>query len=170
MGAYEGYFPPTAMHDTFMRAVGVSLKISKAALLSNDVGPGPLGIASFSVSTNGVTLTEDATRIFYHNPNNVADQFSYTVTNAWGADVGTVNIQIGSVAGSTQGISWEAGGVTVKFAGIPGYTYIVQRAPTVGGPWTDLLTTNAPTNGLFEFVDGDPLSPSGYYRLRTPIP
>jgi hypothetical protein len=58
--------------------------------------------------------------------------------------------------------------VTVTFAGIPGYNYVVERTSDLKhGPWTAITgsATTAPTSGLWTFIDASPPNPS-YYRLR----
>ncbi|HTI98764.1 MAG TPA: immunoglobulin domain-containing protein [Dongiaceae bacterium] len=63
----------------------------------------------------------------------------------------------------------KSGGTwTVQFAGNPSFTYRVQRAPAVTGPWTDLGTATPAENGLGSFAD--PTAPTGqaYYRVVTP--
>ena len=76
------------------------------------------------------------------------------------------------MSGSLTGIlgrEWEAGGTaTVSFAGIPGYTYGVQRSTNLLA-WVTLVTTNAPANGLFNYTDNFSdlgfVPASAYYRL-----
>jgi hypothetical protein len=72
-------------------------------------------------------------------------------------------------------ITVSNGVATVGFAGIPGRSYEVQRSTNITD-WVTLVTTNAPGNGLFQWVDdfndlgvppADPPS-SAYYRLRVP--
>ena len=55
---------------------------------------------------------------------------------------------------------------TMTFAGIPSYSYNVQRTTDLTPPvsWTTLHTTNAPPLGLFDFVDGNPPVGQAYYR------
>ena len=57
----------------------------------------------------------------------------------------------------------------MTFAGIPGYTYTVQWATMVTGPWSFLETATAGTNGLFEVIDTQlPPPPARYYRTMYP--
>src|SRR2546430_10053792 len=72
-------------------------------------------------------------------------------------------------------ITVSNGVATVGFAGIPGRSYQVQRSTNLAD-WATLVTTNAPPNGVFQWVDdfndlgvppADPPS-SAYYRLRVP--
>ena len=59
-------------------------------------------------------------------------------------------------------------GDVVQFAGIPGFTYHVQRAPTTSGPWTTLSAVTAGTRGLGQYEDTSPLQDGGYYRIVYP--
>jgi hypothetical protein len=67
-----------------------------------------------------------------------------------------------------QRITVTDGKATVDFAGIPGYSYIVERAEDVNFTVkvTPVLTTNAPSDGLFIFVDNSPPGSQAYYRLK----
>jgi len=58
--------------------------------------------------------------------------------------------------------------VTVRFAGIPEYTYTVQRAPSTSGPWTTVGSITVPDSGIATFEDSSPLSPMGFYRTFMP--
>lgn len=57
-------------------------------------------------------------------------------------------------------------GVRLRFPGIPGRTYEVQRA-TVLGTWTTIGTVTAPSDPvLTEYVDSDGLSARAFYRIK----
>jgi hypothetical protein len=61
--------------------------------------------------------------------------------------------------------------VTLNFAGIPNYGYAIQRSTNLTD-WVTLVTTNAPSAGLFQWTDdfsdlGGPPA-SAYYRLQQP--
>jgi len=60
------------------------------------------------------------------------------------------------------------GGFSVSFAGIPGLTYTVQRAPTPSGPWTTLTTVTVGLDGIGTYVDTNPLPGAGFYRTTYP--
>ena len=66
-----------------------------------------------------------------------------------------------------QSISVGGGAVTLNFQGVAGLPYSVQRATDVlmSQNLTTLLKTNAPSNGLFRFVDSNPPAAEGFYRL-----
>ena len=62
---------------------------------------------------------------------------------------------------------WVVGGeVHLRFTGIPGRIYYVERAHSVTGPWPDRLATlTMPSDGVVEFVDTT--GPSSFYRTST---
>jgi WD40 repeat protein len=74
---------------------------------------------------------------------------------------------------SVKGIAYEANAVILTNAGIPGYTYSVERTTNLvpGATWTPMWTTNLLTSPPVEvwlYFDSSPESPSGFYRLRSP--
>src|SRR5438309_1068452 len=124
-------------------------------------------------------VSTNAGYIFYDPTNNVLDRFSYTIRDfrAYRAGdtvrtaVGTVFINVTNSQSVVQSLTPGPSSATVNFAGIPGYPYQVQRSTNLVG-WLTLVTTNAPTDGLFQWVDtfpdlGSP-PPTAYYRLRQP--
>ena len=58
-------------------------------------------------------------------------------------------------------------GVTVRFTSMPGSTYRLQRAGTLGGNWLTSTNLLVPTNGVAEFTD-PPSDPSAFYRTVAP--
>jgi autotransporter-associated beta strand protein len=177
----------TATNVTFVRAASASLKISKTNLLAHVsdrdaetltfAGVGTDGVNL--LTTNGVTLQTDANWIFYKNSvtANVNDSFAYKVMDARGCvALGTVFINVLlNESGQSTGIVVSNGVAILDFAGIPGRAYQVQRSTNLVN-WVALVTTNAPSNGIFEWVDdfsdlgvppADPPS-SAYYQLRVP--
>jgi hypothetical protein len=58
--------------------------------------------------------------------------------------------------------------MVVSFNGVPNYSYIVQRATSLSGPFSDIATNAAANNGIFQYVDTSPPQPSAYYRVRLP--
>ena len=57
--------------------------------------------------------------------------------------------------------------MTINFAGIPGYQYLVERASDASFTSPEVvLTTNAPSAGLFIYTDDDPPQPTAYYRMK----
>jgi hypothetical protein len=72
-------------------------------------------------------------------------------------------------AGSVIIKVWVVGGqVRLRFTGIPGRIYYVERAHSVTGPWPDRLASiTMPINGVVEFVDTTAFfSAQSFYRTR----
>lgn len=83
----------------------------------------------------------------------------------------TVTINRVGLGGVAQGAYVTSGGgpVKVKFAGVPGVQYQIQRrASLLSGDWATVITTNAPANGAFDFNDPNPPLPTAFYRLFCP--
>jgi hypothetical protein len=66
--------------------------------------------------------------------------------------------------GQINSLTVTGGTVNLTFAGIPSYLYHVQVSTNLTD-WVTLETTNAPGNGIFQFLDGNPPQPSAFYRL-----
>jgi hypothetical protein len=60
------------------------------------------------------------------------------------------------------------GGYQVTFAGIPGRTYSLQRAPAVNGPWTTIASVTVGPNGIGTFADTNSPPVSAFYRTTYP--
>jgi 6-phosphogluconolactonase (cycloisomerase 2 family) len=61
-----------------------------------------------------------------------------------------------------------SGGYFIRFNGIPGNAYRLQRAPTVTGPWASSSPQTAPTSGVVEFHDLFTLPEQAFYRTIQP--
>jgi hypothetical protein len=59
-------------------------------------------------------------------------------------------------------------GVRLRFTGIPGLTYHIQRALAVTGPWSIIATLPASPDGFIEYVDPNPPVVTAFYRTNTP--
>jgi len=65
--------------------------------------------------------------------------------------------------------AYRDGVFRVTFAGIPGYTYTVQKALSPNGEWSFLKSATAGADGLFEVTDTQsPPPPTRYYRTIYP--
>ena len=64
-------------------------------------------------------------------------------------------------------IGYAGGSVNLTFSVPPGAQFELWRSATPAfSPHTVLLLTNAPANGVFFFVDINPILPSGFYTIR----
>jgi hypothetical protein len=59
-------------------------------------------------------------------------------------------------------------GIRLRFTGIPGRSYNIERAPAITGPWSTLATPTAPESGLLEYLDAPPPPGSAFYRTVQP--
>lgn len=171
---------PVASDAPFVRGLGASLKIKITDLLASSTSD-PDGNARAlhavdATSAQGGAVTSDADYIYYQPVNDNADSFNYTIHDVNGAyragdavrtATAKINITVVNAGGMVQTINTSGGGaVIVHAAGIPGTQYDLQRSATVTfTPFTVLLTTNAPFNGLFSVTDTNPPTPTAFYRL-----
>ena len=161
-----------ATNVTYQKPGGATLKIYLSQLLTNVNQPVVLaGVGSDGynlTTTNGITLTTNATFIAYDSTTNVDDSFTYTVNIAGCVATGTILIQASNPAGIAQGITTDGSSINVSFSGIPGYQYDVERAEDVNFTvnLTTLITTNVPANGQFTITDPSPPVGSAFYRLK----
>jgi uncharacterized repeat protein (TIGR03803 family) len=61
-----------------------------------------------------------------------------------------------------------SGGYFLGFNGVPDLTYRLQRAPSVTGPWSAIVTNTAPASGLIEYHETSPPPGAAFYRTLTP--
>ena len=169
---------PTTRELAYSRAQGMSLKIKIADVLTNVTGAitgKTIRLGGVGASTNNATITTNSTFIFY-NPatgNNNDEYFTYSVADGRGGRPSAkIHVSVVKWTGRTQTITLTNSQVTLNFAGIPNFSYAVQRATNLSGSWTTLVTTSAPAAGLFQWMDdfsdlGRPPA-SAYYRLQQP--
>jgi subtilase family serine protease len=165
--------PPTAVPAFFTRAAGAALDIPVTNLAAawSDVDGDTLSLAGISVSTNGVTVTDDSGVLIYYDPNNVADQFTCIITDGFGG----TNYQNVSITVIFPQISVaptnNPGGITLNLTGEPGQTYVLETTTNVTSPviWLPLATNTLGTNGLWQYTD--PQSPNftqRFFQLEFP--
>jgi hypothetical protein len=169
--------PPVAAPAFYSRLAGSPLDIPVANLATNwsDPDGDTISLAAIGISTNGVTVTNDAGTLIYFDTNNVNDQFFCTITDGFGGtNFQTVNIaivltnlipDITGVAGS------PGGGITLSFSGTPGFNYVLEATTNLVSPddWVPLTTNMPDTNGLWQFTDMEATNyPFRFYRLILP--
>ena len=158
----------------YTRAKGTSLKIAISDLLTNvtslPAGGDTFAFTGVGASTNGATIATNGTYIFYTPANNNNESFSYSVADGRGGSAtGWINLTVISAVGPAQIAGAPVNGVaTIKFFGLPSYTYVVQTTTNLGTPWWNLVTNTTGTNGLFIYTDAHATNGSQYYRLSQP--
>lgn len=170
--------PPVAGDNGATATQDKPIGILLAKLLANDSDPegDPIAIVSVSaMSTNGGAVTLTSTNVIYAPVPGFAgtDRFSYTIVDSFGGTA-TAQVEVLVAAGnlpSGNKVSLEVlagGSVRVRFAGVPGRPYTVQRATDVQGPWMTADTLTAPLHGIIEYVDASPPQPTAFYRTTAP--
>jgi subtilisin-like proprotein convertase family protein len=166
---------PVANTATYTRPRNVALKVRISDLLANatDVNGDTLTLAGVSAtSTNGAPIYTNATFVLYSVPpgGNVTDRFTYTVSDGATTASGTVVISIQPDPTGTNynlvSYGLVEGKPTMIFAGVPGYLYGIERTQDLTGTpaWAQMTTTNAPSGGLFQYVDQEPPAGNLFYR------
>ncbi len=157
-----------ANNNTYTRNGLNTWRIKVSDLLTNvtDLNSNTLSLANVGISTNGVSLRLSYGYVQYYNTNLVDDQFTYQVTDNSGAlSTGVITLTVNNpTGGQINSLTVTGGTVNLTFAGIPSYLYHVQVSTNLTD-WVTLETTNAPGNGIFQFLDGNPPQPSAFYRL-----
>ena len=174
---FMGNAPPSAADKGGVTTENVPYTIAIAKLLvaATDPDNDPLTVVSVSAtSTNGGTVVLGATRVTYTPQPGFTgvDRFTFTVSDGQGG-MATANMNMLAVSGTLpsqnlMSVTILPSGVRVRFAGIPGFTYNVQRAAATSGPWTTLASQVAPLHGLIEYLDAAPLAGSAFYRTARP--
>ncbi len=186
--------PPVAATMTVTRTAGLNLLLRLSDIATNwsdvDGDPVMLPVADFNlVTTNSVNLifTPDVTNdgnnfvfttnsfVVYTSGSNANDHFSYGISDGQGGtNIGYVNIVVNqSVTGTNSIVSIVMGNPTTLAAyGIPGYSYITERATNLApAVWADIATNTAATNGVINvndtFGDLGGIQPgSAFYQLK----
>jgi AmiR/NasT family two-component response regulator len=162
--------PPAAADALYSRAAGSPLYIAITNLATywSDVDGDTVSVAAVGVSTNGVTVTNNAGTLVYINSNDVPDQFVCTITDGWGGtNFQTVNISVVWLA-ITRVVGNASGSVTLDLTAAPGFTYILERSVDLVPPlWSPVATNTLGTNGYWQFTDAQATnSQRGFYRLK----
>ena len=163
---------PVAPAQNFVRAPGLTLKIKITDLLAacSDADGGTLALDSTGASVQGATIVRTSAHLHYTLAANTNDSFPYAISDGQGGTAtNTITVTMGVPAGGlAQNIIVFGGAATVKFFGIPGYEYDVQRTTSLVEPvtWTTLNgSALAPDAvGAFSFTDSSAPNGSAYYR------
>ena len=166
--------PPNAGDAVFAITQGMSLKIPLVNLYSNvtDVDGDGFVLQSLGGSQSGATVWADQQMIYYvpsqSSFTNSLDSIRYTVSDGFGGTA-SANLQIYYLKSYGAGlISLPTNGVvTIRFFGIPNYTYVVQTTTSIGGPWWNLSTNTAGSNGSWWFTDVNATNAQQYYRCAS---
>jgi len=177
IGAYEWTRPPTASNlvAAARQNQPLSIPVQKLLLCGSHPDGRPLSLGSLGAnSTNGGTVVVAGDMVIYTPMTDFVgpDRFTYALTDGWGgtatADV-VVSVALDDTASQNMLTPLcTPGGLLVRFAGIVGRTYSVQRALAVSGPWVTVGTVTVGPTGIGSFEDTDPPPGSALYRTAYP--
>jgi hypothetical protein len=149
----------------------LQIPLAMLAATATDADGDPLQVASIApLSARGVPLSPSGSFLRYSNEVNVADQFTYTLTDGHGGTAtGTVQIAP-NPSGQFVGTPILAGAaMQISFAGQPGLTYYLDRS-TQFLVWRAIATNVATADGHLLWVDTFADLPGkpdrAYYRVR----
>jgi hypothetical protein len=133
-----------------------------------------ISLAAFSVSTNGVTLTNNAGILVYFNASDVDDQFVCTVDDGFGGtNSQIINIAIERPVSPTPIIisvtANPVGSLTLQLTGAPDRTYILEATASFVpfGDWQPVATNTLDASGAWQFTDTQATNVSQqFYRLK----
>lgn len=164
--------PPAVSPAIYTVVAGSSLNIAVADLATNwsDPDDDALTIASISVSTNGITVTNATPMLFYSNVNNLNDEFVCAVIDGFGgANFQTVGIVVVPQTNAVPGISIVPGdGINLTLNGGYGSTYILEGATNFNpDSWVPLATNVLGITGNWQFSDRESTNyHQRFYRLK----
>lgn len=154
----------------------VSIPVAKLLSFARDADGDAMSITALSpASSQGAAVALNGGLMSYSPLPGFTgtDLFSYTVSDGRESAMGTVTITVRPADGlSLNMVSFTrtAEGFLLKFAGIPGNSYIIQFRNTldVSDPWVPLNPPGpiqAGPNGLFQYEDKPfPIPPTRFYR------
>ncbi len=171
--------PPVVGPDTVERDPAGGVKVSVAALLSNDSDPDgdPISFMEASAaSANGGTVVSNGGWLFYTPAvgfTNI-DTFAYTISDGVSAPVTgtvTVNVRVDNGPSPNLAISHlDNGSYVIRGDGIPDRTYWIEFAEDPQhATWLPLGTVTADPFGIFVFGDTNG-TPQRFYRSVYPQP
>ncbi|PWU17791.1 MAG: hypothetical protein C5B50_10595 [Verrucomicrobia bacterium] len=151
------------------------LSLAKILMFCSDPDGLPLNVSSVTgTSTNGGSVTLGTNAVTYTPGANFtgADRFTYTVSDGRGLTASAfvlVTAQPSSqISGNMLPLIPITGGFQVRFMGVPGNSYGLQRAPSTSGPWTTIATVISDSNGLGSFDDTSAPQGGAFYRTTHP--
>ena len=147
---------------------------ARAKLLGSgtDADGDPLALVVPSNSTNGAFVTANATHITYSPQPGFTgiDGFSYTLSDSRGGTA-TGHFEVLVVSGNLPSqnqisLTLTSAGIVLRYAGIPGHIYEIQRT-TDFIQWNTIASIPAPPHGLLEYTDTATF-PVAAYRTTAP--
>lgn len=153
-----------------------SIGFSKLQARATPLAGQAVSVASADpVTTAGGTVVISGSNLRYTPAVGYAGNDSFEVVFnqlGGGTFIGRVDVTVSGASGGRIGNAPQimpaaGGGMQVRFRGIPGVTYRIQRSTDLQN-WQDIETAVGGDAGEIQYVDPAPPSPSGFYRLVQP--
>ena len=169
--------PPIAGANGGVAQQGRTATLFVTKFLANDSDPDDDALSVTAVSatsTNGGGVVLSGGEVLYTPlPGFVGnDLFTYTLSDGRGGTA-TGNVEMYVIDGNVPGANKISmtmlpnGHVLVRFAGVPGRAYEIQRSLNLMS-WSRLSTLTAPAHGIIEFEDTTPPMGGAFYRIALP--
>ena len=136
---------------------------------SNTGGANPRTGAPGDWFGGSVAVSGDTVVVGAHVEQSVATGVNGDQNDNSGTNRGAAYTFAGVGIGRTLAVAPDgSGGYLLGFNGAPEITYRLQRAPSVTGPWSDLVTNTAPASGRIEYHETSPPPGTAFYRTSQP--
>ena len=172
---------------------GVNLRVEQPAggtPTGHLIGPADPNIVDLYVVRIDYAASGDTVRV-YRNPTSTTEPAIATLTVSNVVDYSFNGVAMASANGPSMsvdeirvGATWDdaiglavsnllpptkiVNGYMVQFACTPGYSYRIQRATALTGPWTTITTVVGPANAFVQYNDTSAPSGQAFYRTVTP--
>ena len=148
------------------------MPVSPGRVWSNEASTHQNRVATTSAQGGGIAPTNGG--FTYTPPTGFTgnDSFTFVVRDSRnGVSTGTIAVLVASGGLPSQNqvllLPRAGGGFVMRFAGIPGRAYDIQRATMlVPADWATIGTRTAPPHGIIEFEDTTAL-PAAFYRTAA---
>ena len=166
---YLNFTPFTAGPLTVGRAWGTYMRIPVASVLANVLnGTAPYTLTAVTSPQVLDYLTFDSNYIYFAPGGNTNTTLTYSVADSASPTPNTASgmiiVNVTNAVSSANSIRSTGGSVTINFAGVAGFKYVVERSSDLAN-WTTVETITAPASGVWTFTDPSPPNPS-FYRTR----
>ena len=165
--------PTPAAYSVYRnKGAAVMFLVSDLLAACSDANYDVLSLSSVTTpNASGATIAKNTSWILYTPSSSSADgdTFAYTISDGPESASGTVTVHVNADP-SGQSANIVSAGLdgnnhpTITFAGIPGRSYVIQRATEVNGTYTTQDTVQAPSTGIFTWTDVNASGDSNFYR------
>ena len=161
----------TATPVTIGRAWGTYLRIPVSTVTAAVSGGSAPYTLSSVTSRNGDSVQISGTDILFAPSGNATRILDYTVHDSTPPTAytgsSTITVTVTNAVSAVNVISSTGQGITITFAGVPGFLYVVERSASADFSTTITIvqTMTAPASGLWTYIEASPPNPS-FYRSR----